>query len=54
MNQDNRICKEAEFNDAVDSYVAEAGKTVAKAFYEGFMLGQKHAESLYGKGDEDE
>lgn len=31
----------------------EASKNAERAFYEGFLLGQQHAEKIYGKNEEE-
>ena len=38
-----------EINDAVDQYKDEAVRNAIAAFNEGYMLGRKHAEYVYGE-----
>lgn len=41
--------EEREYRDAVDAYEVEAAKNAIKAFNEGYLLGMKHAESVFGE-----
>ena len=42
---------ELEINDAVDQYKDEAVKNAVYAFNEGYMLGRKHADRVFGGGE---
>lgn len=49
MKQDDKSLDfELEINDAVDQYKDEAVKNAIAAFNEGYMLGRKHAERVFG------
>ena len=41
--------REQEYEDAVEVFRAEAVKNAVKAFNEGYLLGMKHAEMVFGK-----
>lgn len=41
--------EEQEYRDAVDAYEVEAAKNVINAFSEGYLLGMKHAEAVFGE-----
>jgi hypothetical protein len=50
-NDDLALDFELEINDAVDQYKDEAVKNAVYAFNEGYMLGRKHAERVFGGGE---
>lgn len=41
--------EEQEYRDAVDAYEVEAAKNAINAFNEGYLLGMKHAEAVFGE-----
>lgn len=41
--------EEQEYRDAVDTYEVEAAKNAINAFNEGYLLGMKHAEAVFGE-----
>ena len=45
--------KEAEYRESVEAFKAEAVKNAVSAFNEGYLMGKKHAEDVYGGDDED-
>ena len=45
---DKSLDFELEINDAVDQYKDEAVRNAIAAFNEGYMLGRKHAERVFG------
>lgn len=45
--------KEAEYRDSVETFKAEAIKNAINAFNEGYLMGKRHAEEVFGGDDED-
>lgn len=55
MGKDKEIeMRENEYRNAALDFQAEASKVVLHAFNEGYLMGKRHAEYLYGKGAEHE
>lgn len=49
MERDNQALeRELEYNDVIDPYKDQAVKNVINAFNEGYMLGRKHGEAVFG------
>lgn len=48
-----QIEKEIEFNNVMRAYKEEAMKILVDAFNEGYLLGQKHAQKVFGGEHED-
>lgn len=52
MNKKDRSLDfELEMNNAVEQYKEQAVKNLIAAFNEGYMLGRKHGEYVYGGGE---
>lgn len=52
MNKkDKSLDFELEMNNAVEQYKEQAVKNLIAAFNEGYLLGRKHAERVFGGGE---